>query len=265
VSNELVPFTPGGAACVSDVLTLGKMMAESGFFADARAAAQAVVKILAGRELGFGPVQSMTGINVIKGRISFSAGLIAAAIRRSGRYDYAVRHHDDLKCEVQFSKDGKALGVSTFTMDDARKAGLAGGDNWRKYPRNMLFARAMSNGARWFCPDVFGGPVYTPDELGAAADAEEGAVIEEPPRPAKVKVVQMIISPEQQDELKRLVLRKGAGTAKLLSYYNVGSLADLTPKQHDEAVGVLCKRPDVPDGPQGALPAGGENKTQEVG
>jgi hypothetical protein len=30
----------------------------------------------------------------------------------------------------------------------------------------MLYARALSNGAKWYCPDVFGGPIYTPDELG---------------------------------------------------------------------------------------------------
>jgi hypothetical protein len=23
----------------------------------------------------------------------------------------------------------------------------------------------MSNGAKWFCPDIFAGPVYTPDEM----------------------------------------------------------------------------------------------------
>jgi len=45
----------------------------------------------------------------------------------------------------------------------------------------MLFARAISNGAKWFCPDIFGGPVYTPDELGAEVD-EEGDIIDVTPR-----------------------------------------------------------------------------------
>jgi hypothetical protein len=44
----------------------------------------------------------------------------------------------------------------------------------------MLFARAMSNGAKWFCADVFGGPVYTPDELGAAIDMETGEMLSRP-------------------------------------------------------------------------------------
>jgi hypothetical protein len=42
----------------------------------------------------------------------------------------------------------------------------------------MLFARAMSNGVRWYCPDVTNGnAVYTPEELGAEVD-EDGNVIE---------------------------------------------------------------------------------------
>jgi hypothetical protein len=62
-------------------------------------------------------------------------------------------------------------------MEDAKRANLTGKDNWTKYPRNMLFARALSNGQKWYAPDVFNGAtVYTPDELGAVTD-EDGNVI----------------------------------------------------------------------------------------
>src|SRR5262245_2644035 len=57
--NQLVPVQDRREPGVNDTLTLAKVMADSGFFADARDAAQAVVKILAGKELGFGPVTSM--------------------------------------------------------------------------------------------------------------------------------------------------------------------------------------------------------------
>jgi hypothetical protein len=40
--------------------------------------------------------------------------------------------------------------------------GLSG---WGKYPRSMLFARAVTDGARTFAPDVFGGAVYGEGEL----------------------------------------------------------------------------------------------------
>ena len=165
---------------MDDTMSLGKLLAQSGYFADSRDAAQAVVKVLAGRELGFGPIASMTGINIIKGKVTLSANLIAAAVKRSGRYNYRVRKMSDAVCEIVFYEGKDEIGVSTFSMDDAKAAGLATGDNWRKFPRNMLFARAMSNGAKWYCPDLSGGPLYTPDELGAVVDGETGEVIDAP-------------------------------------------------------------------------------------
>ena len=163
-----------------DVMKLGEVLARSGFFTDSRDAAQAVVKVLAGQELGFGPLASMTGVNIIKGRVTLSANLLAAAVKRSGKYSYRVTEHTDKVCEIEFTENGQVIGTSRFTMEDAKLAQL-GGDNWRKFPANMLFARAISNGAKWHCPDIFGGPVYTPDELGAEVD-EDGGIVEAAPR-----------------------------------------------------------------------------------
>ena len=165
---------------VEGMMRLGSLLAQSGYFMDSREAAQAVTKMMAGAELGFGPIASMTGVNIIKGKVTLSANLIAAAIKRSGRYNYRVRKMTDTVCEIVFFEGKDEIGVSTFTMDDAKAAGLATGDNWRKFPRNMLFARAISNGAKWYCPDLSGGPLYTPDELGAVVDGETGEVIDAP-------------------------------------------------------------------------------------
>ncbi len=164
---------------LADTMTLGKVLAESGFFQDSRQASQAVVKVLAGRELGFGPIASMTGINIIQGRVAITANLMAAAVKRSGRYNYKVLKLDDSVCELEFFEQGKHAGVSLFDMDDARKAGTKNTD---KFPRNMLFARAMSNGVKWYCPDLTNGPACTPEELGAVVDGETGEVIDGGPR-----------------------------------------------------------------------------------
>ena len=178
----LAPYRPRMAmGSLEDPEALGRVLAASGYFQDAREAAQAVVKVLAGAELGFGPIASMTGVYIVKGRVTLSANLIAASIKRHPRYDFRVRDLNDSMAAVTFLDAGKEAGTSEFTMDDARKAGLAGGENWKKYPRNMLFARAISNGAKFFCPDVFAGaPVYTPDELGAEIDPETGELLTTP-------------------------------------------------------------------------------------
>lgn len=190
------PLANGQVIVPSDPITLGNVLARSGFFADSRDAAQAAVKVMAGQELGFGPVASMTGIYIVKGRVTLSANLMAAAIRNSRRYDFRVREHTDKTCRIEFygpKLDGpgmEQLGASEFTMNDAQKAGLAGSEAYRKFPRNMLYARALSNGAKWYCPDVFGGgPAYTPDELTDQVtydtDGQIVAVVEDaaPPPP----------------------------------------------------------------------------------
>lgn len=171
---------------VDGMMRLGSLLAQSGYFTDSREAAQAVTKMMAGAELGFGPIASMTGINIIKGKVTLSANLIAAAIKRSGRYNYRVRKMTDSECEIVFYEGKEEIGVSTFTAKDAANAGLMG-ENWRKFPRNMLFARAISNGAKWYCPDLSGGPLYTPDELGVVVDGETGEVIDAPAPPRVVE------------------------------------------------------------------------------
>lgn len=188
-----------------DTMTLGKVLSQSGYFQDAREAAQAIVKVLAGRELGIGPVAAMTGIYIVKGRVTLSANLIGAAIKRSGRYNYMVRVMDNECCSIEFFEHGETIGLSEFNKQDATAAGLLNGDNWRKFPRNMYFARAMSNGAKWFCPDVFAGPIYTPDELGERVDGETGEPIDVTPPPL-IQVVDVPqpakpeITPEQAAE-----------------------------------------------------------------
>jgi len=168
---------------LDDVRNVARLLAASNYFeakggSDA-AIAQLATKVLAGREMGFAPFASVNGIHVIQGKPTVSANLMAAAVKGSGRYDYRVRKMDDAAVSIEFFErvGGKleSIGVSTFTAEDAKKAGT---QNMAKFARNMLFARAMSNGVRWYCPDVFSGnAVYTPEELGAAVD-NDGDVIE---------------------------------------------------------------------------------------
>ena len=159
--SELVKFEAQGFGGM-DLASLGGVLAKSGFFADTRDAAQAIVKVLAGQELGIGPIAAMTGLHIIKGRVAIGANIMAAAVKRSGKYDYRVAELTDSVCRLVFTEGGKQIGESVFTAADAKKAQT---QNTDKFPRNMLFARALSNGVRWYCPDVFSTTVYTPDEL----------------------------------------------------------------------------------------------------
>ena len=154
--------------------------------------AQVVVKVLAGRELGLGAFASVTGIHLVQGRPELSANTQAILLKRSGRYDYRVRELTEKACAIEFfTLDGgkrESLGVSTFTMQDAEKAKLSGKEVWKAFPRNMLFARAITNGVGWFCPDAFGGlRVYAEGEVGGEERAPE---VDEEPRAVRAEVVQ---------------------------------------------------------------------------
>jgi hypothetical protein len=147
----------------ADMKQMGEVFAASGMFADTKAAAQAIVKIQAGQEIGIGPFAAMSGIHIIQGKPTMGAGLMASCVKGSGKYDYKVVKHDKKVCEIDFYHGKEKIGTSTFTDADAKAAGTK---NMDKFPQNMLFARAMSNGVKWYTPDIFMGPVYTPEEMG---------------------------------------------------------------------------------------------------
>src|SRR4029450_4198771 len=91
----------------------------------------------------------------------------AAGVKASPKYDYHVLELTDEVCAIRFLEAGEVIGESVFTMEDAKRAGLdKQNPTYHSYPRNMLFARAMSNGVAWYCPDVTMGRVYGEGELG---------------------------------------------------------------------------------------------------
>jgi len=183
MSSELVRHEMN----IDELARVAKMLSLSGYF-EAKgdsdvAIAQIATKILAGRELGYGPFASVNGIHVIKGKPAVSANLMAAAVKAHPNYDYRVRENNDQIVAIEFFQHGESLGTSQFSMKDAKAAGLTS-DMWRKYARNMLFARAISNGVRWYCPDVFAGnAVYTPEELGDNDSESEYVVVESTSQP----------------------------------------------------------------------------------
>ena len=170
----------------SEIMVLGKVLQASGYFKDVRDQAQAVTKILFGRELGISPINSMSSIHIIEGKPALSSQLLAALIKRSGRYDYRVKVWDDTQCVLTFRQktDGKweDVGESSFSMEDAKRARvLRDGSSWSKFPKAMLFARALSQGERTYCPDVSVCALYVPEELGAEVN-EHNEVIGEAPK-----------------------------------------------------------------------------------
>ena len=72
----------------------------------------------------------------------------------------------------------------------------------------MLFARAISNGVKWFCPDVFAGPVYTPEEM-----ANDSA-----PQPETIDVTHTVVVEPNAERIEEI-------RAQLLAATNNDELA----------------------------------------
>lgn len=178
-NNALMPLEPRD---LTELQNVAQVFAQSGMFPDARQTAQAFVKIMAGREIGLGAFAAMQSIHIIEGKPAFGANAMALAVKRSGKYDYRVEVLSDDECVITFYERGESLGSSSITMHEVEAAGYNRGKdgsvkkNWRQFPRNMLFARAISNGVRWYCPDVFNMAVYTPDEMTDEAPPESEIV-----------------------------------------------------------------------------------------
>ncbi len=152
-----------------EISDMAKAFVQSGMFTDVKALSQAIVKIQAGRELGLPPVYSMQNINLIRNRLTTSANTMAMLVKRSEIYDYRIKEHNEKVCTISFyQKDGAKwveVGISSFSIEDAKRADLLKPDSgWMKYPRAMLFSRAISQGARIYCPDAICG-VYTDEEI----------------------------------------------------------------------------------------------------
>lgn len=175
----------GEMVAQSSDMDMAKTLVASGFFPTVKSASQALVKIQCGKELGFGPVASMMGVHIMeiggKPSVQLSANMIGNLVKRGG-YDFRPKGHDNTECRLAFYRGRELLGESEFCLDDAKRAGISQNNKlWEKYPKNMLFAAALRNGAKWFCSEVLlGAPMPVQSEEMPDFDPATGEIIEEP-------------------------------------------------------------------------------------
>jgi hypothetical protein len=200
-----------------ELRSIGDIMFQSGMFRDLKSVQQAMVKLLAGAELGYGPFQSLRAFHVIEGKPVETSGEITARIKRSGKYrlesyfiDAAGNHLDPIKTKASETNgcvilifervDGgwQQLEPTVFSKEDAAAASLLGKDVWKKYLRDMLFARALTAAARRHCADIFGGPIYGPEEFGAEVSIDSNG---EQVIVGEAKILQP--QPQMEDDTKR--------------------------------------------------------------
>jgi len=131
---------------------------------------ETAIKLIFCLENGLPLSAANTGLYVVNGRLGVMGNVIAASIRRHPDYDYKIVSLDDKGCTIAILRrniGGEMVEYhrASFTETMAKRAGLLGKDNWKAYPEDMFFNRAISRAYKLHCPDIFSQPVYVPEEL----------------------------------------------------------------------------------------------------
>lgn len=149
-----------------------------------RQPANVLLAIELGESLAIPPIQAINEVHVIEGKPSASANLIGGLVRRAGHMLRVRADRDALTATAQIVRhdDPDFTFEVTWTMEDAKRAGVLGKNNWKNFPLAMLKARAITEVAREACPEALMGIAYTPEELGVVVDQDGNPV--GPQRPA---------------------------------------------------------------------------------
>lgn len=204
--------------------------------------ADVFVAVTLGQSVGISPIQSLSEINVIKGKPTMSASLIAAQVRKAGH---------KLRIEVD-ETPGKESAICTIIRRDdpdhpfvskrdrawAQRMGLLNNSNYIKQPATMLKKRAITDCARDACSEALCGIDYTPDEMSDLDDVE--ARVEETEKTVEPTQNAEIVEAEIVDEAKP---QQSKATAWQLYQQGQQSKSPLAPlatrEQHDEILKLL--------------------------
>ena len=124
-----------------------------------------LVAVGLGRAIGIPPAQALYEVYVVNGRPSPSANLMAALVRRAG---HRLRIDGDAtRCTATLIRhdDPDSPFAATWTIEQARAAGLTGKDTWKQYPAAMLRARAIAEVVRMGASEAVLGMDYAREEM----------------------------------------------------------------------------------------------------
>lgn len=177
MGTELVADSQGNWAVMKQQ---ADVLIKSGFLPQALNTPEKVLAvILTGKELGIGAMESIRGISVIQGKPTVSPQLmLALAFRTKGVMKYEVTSNKDKATCVIQRKNSEPF-TSVFSMEDARKMGLADKDNWKKQPEVMMRWRAISQAMRVVFPDAISG-LYLFDELSHDVEISDSGEVKKP-------------------------------------------------------------------------------------
>lgn len=191
MTTDLVPTTPGLVPGDLDArLRFVAALADAGALPPAFRKRPADLLLVASYadDLGLGFASAISSLYVVDGKVTLSASLVASLVRRAGHRLRTTTTYDDagrptIVATIVRADDPEWSAVATWDLDRATRAGLAGRETWKRYPEQMLRARAVTEAAREACPEVLSG-LYLADEVAAEPVTVERADVDPVAAPA---------------------------------------------------------------------------------
>ena len=152
----------GNSVTFEQMERMASAVAKSGLFG-VKTADQALALMLVAQAEGRSPAVAAQEYHIIQGRPALKADTLLARYQQAGG-TVKFEELSEKRCAATFSHPASGSFTIDWTIEMAQRAGLAGKDNWKAYPRAMLRARVISEGVRTSFPGVAIG-VYTPEEL----------------------------------------------------------------------------------------------------
>lgn len=161
---QLIPF--------NELAQMAEVIAESKLFGIQNVKQALALGILCQAE-GRHPGEAGRDYHIISGKPTLKSEIMLARFQAAGGKVEWNEYTDDLVSGTFTHPQAGSLKV-TWTIQDAKRAGLLGNPTWQKYPRQMLRNRVTSEGIRSTYPGVLSG-CYTPEEI---ADMNLPVVVE---------------------------------------------------------------------------------------
>lgn len=142
-----------------------------------------LVAIQWGLELGLQPMQAMQNIAVINGRPALWGDAVIALVRGSPLCEYIYETDDGNTATCRVKRRGEDEQVRTFSMEDAKTAGLMGKSGpWTQHPKRMRQMRARAFALRDVFPDVLRGMPVAEEVQDMAPERDMGAATRTQPQ-----------------------------------------------------------------------------------
>ena len=142
-----------------------------------------------GAEVGLKPLQALQNLAVINGRPALWGDSVIAIVRASPLCEYVIETDDGHTATCKVKRRGEPEQVRTFSVDDARSAGLAGKQGpWTQFPKRMRQMRARAFALRDVFPDVLRGLPVAEEVMDTPTERHMGAAdVVAPPPPEAPK------------------------------------------------------------------------------